>query len=210
MQVRAGLNENGALKKSSEDMTPRMVIGSIVYAPTSAALPHTLICDGSAVSRSTYADLFAVIGTAAGSGNGSTTFNLPDLRNVWAVGTGSRAVLADTQESLPDIYGRIAFRIFQTQAEQDYRGISIIRWGITDSETEPWEGAYAAFGAFSAEENEKYPFAAYIAAAGLDIHPNSYTGDVVTFRASSNNAIYGRSAHVTPASVALTPCIVYE
>lgn len=39
-----------------------------------------LECDGSAVSRSTYATLFAAIGTAWGSGDGSTTFNIPDLR----------------------------------------------------------------------------------------------------------------------------------
>jgi len=39
-----------------------------------------LICDGSAVSRTTYAALFSVIGTSYGSGNGSTTFNLPDMR----------------------------------------------------------------------------------------------------------------------------------
>lgn len=45
-----------------------------------------LICDGSAISRSTYADLFAIIGTTYGSGDGSTTFNLPDLRGRVIVG----------------------------------------------------------------------------------------------------------------------------
>lgn len=39
-----------------------------------------LLCDGSEVSRATYANLFNVIGTAFGAGDGSTTFNLPDLR----------------------------------------------------------------------------------------------------------------------------------
>lgn len=39
-----------------------------------------LLCDGSAVNRETYADLFAVIGTTFGEGDGSTTFNLPDFR----------------------------------------------------------------------------------------------------------------------------------
>lgn len=41
-----------------------------------------LICDGRAVSRTEYADLFAVIGTTWGIGNGATTFNLPDMRGV--------------------------------------------------------------------------------------------------------------------------------
>ena len=45
-----------------------------------------LVCDGSAVSRSDYADLFAVIGTAYGVGNGSTTFNVPDMRGRFIVG----------------------------------------------------------------------------------------------------------------------------
>ena len=39
-----------------------------------------LLCDGSAVSRSTYATLFALIGTTYGAGDGSTTFNVPDMR----------------------------------------------------------------------------------------------------------------------------------
>jgi microcystin-dependent protein len=60
-----------------------------------------LDCDGSAVSRTTYANLFAAIGTTWGVGDGSTTFNLPDLRGstVIGVGTGSgltARALADT------------------------------------------------------------------------------------------------------------------
>ncbi len=39
-----------------------------------------LLCDGAAVSRSTYSDLFTAIGTAYGVGDGSSTFNVPDLR----------------------------------------------------------------------------------------------------------------------------------
>ena len=46
----------------------------------SSAPTGWLLCDGSAVSRTTYAALFAIIGTTYGSGDGSTTFNLPDLR----------------------------------------------------------------------------------------------------------------------------------
>jgi len=45
-----------------------------------------LVCDGSAVSRTTYADLFDVIGTRYGAGDGSTTFNLPNLSGRVAVG----------------------------------------------------------------------------------------------------------------------------
>jgi microcystin-dependent protein len=50
-----------------------------------------LLCDGSAVSRTTYAGLYAAIGTSYGTGDGSTTFNLPDLRGRVALGAGTGA-----------------------------------------------------------------------------------------------------------------------
>ncbi|MEG6507191.1 phage tail protein [Nitratidesulfovibrio sp. 1201_IL3209] len=46
----------------------------------SSAPDGSLVCDGSARSRTAYAALFAVVGTTYGAGDGSTTFNLPDLR----------------------------------------------------------------------------------------------------------------------------------
>jgi len=55
-----------------------------------------LECNGSAVSRSTYADLFAIIGTTYGSGDGSTTFDLPDLQDNVAVGKSGTKNLAST------------------------------------------------------------------------------------------------------------------
>lgn len=48
-----------------------------------------LLCDGTAVSRTTYADLFAAIGTAFGVGDGSTTFNVPDARGRAPIGVGT-------------------------------------------------------------------------------------------------------------------------
>jgi len=61
------------------------------YWPTAPA--GYLLEDGSAVSRTTYADLFAVVGTTYGAGNGSTTFNLPDSRGRVSVNLNT----ADTQ-----------------------------------------------------------------------------------------------------------------
>jgi hypothetical protein len=54
-----------------------------------AAPAGWLLCDGAAVSRSTYASLFAAIGTTHGAGNGSTTFNVPDLRSRYPMGAGA-------------------------------------------------------------------------------------------------------------------------
>lgn len=55
-------------------------VGEIKMCGKSAALTGTLLCDGAAYSRTTYADLFAAIGTAWGVGDGATTFNVPDFR----------------------------------------------------------------------------------------------------------------------------------
>lgn len=60
-----------------EALTPK---GTVSAFAGNVAPAGWLICDGSAVSRSTYAGLFATIGTAHGEGNGTTTFHLPDYR----------------------------------------------------------------------------------------------------------------------------------
>lgn len=72
--------------------------GTIVQWGTNTAPANWMICDGTAISRSTYASLFQVIGTTYGSGDGSTTFNLPDLRGRVPVGKngGSFGTLAAT------------------------------------------------------------------------------------------------------------------
>lgn len=54
--------------------------GTLAYFGMSTAPTGWLKANGAAISRSTYADLFAAIGTTYGSGDGSTTFNIPDLR----------------------------------------------------------------------------------------------------------------------------------
>ena len=64
-----------------------MLTGSIVMFAGSTAPQGWLLCDGSAVSRSTYSALFDVIGTNYGEGDESTTFNLPDLTGRVAIGS---------------------------------------------------------------------------------------------------------------------------
>lgn len=65
--------------------------GTILPFGGTSAPSGYLIADGYAVSRTTYANLFAAIGTAFGSGNGSTTFNLPDLRGQFLRGVDGAA-----------------------------------------------------------------------------------------------------------------------
>lgn len=85
---------NVAPGTAASDVATVGQIGESVSIPIGAVLDYWgsappegyLFCAGQAVSRSTYADLFDVIGTAAGAGDGSTTFNLPDYRG--RVGAG--------------------------------------------------------------------------------------------------------------------------
>lgn len=60
--------------------------GTILYVSTDSPRAGMLNCNGAAVSRTTYAALFAAIGTSYGSGDGSTTFNVPDLRGEFVRG----------------------------------------------------------------------------------------------------------------------------
>ena len=63
-----------------QDITNRSEVGAIKPWTKTTAPAGYLLCDGAAVSRTDYADLFAVVSTTYGAGNGSTTFNVPDLQ----------------------------------------------------------------------------------------------------------------------------------
>lgn len=69
-------------------------IGAILAFGGATAPAGWLLCQGQAISRTTYAALFAVIGTAYGAGDGSTTFNLPDPREAALVGAGTNVLNA--------------------------------------------------------------------------------------------------------------------
>ena len=70
--------------------------GLIVPWSDSTVPSGFLECNGQSVSRTTYAALFAVVGTTYGSGNGSTTFDLPDLQDNVAMGKSPTKSLAST------------------------------------------------------------------------------------------------------------------
>ncbi len=65
-----------------------VAIGTVLFNPIDTAPAGYLICNGQAVSRTTYANLFAVYGTTFGSGDGSTTFNVPNLSARFLMGSG--------------------------------------------------------------------------------------------------------------------------
>jgi microcystin-dependent protein len=69
--------------------SPLMPSGTVLDFAGSVAPVGFLLCDGSAVSRTTYNDLFAALGIVWGSGDGSTTFNLPNFNGRASIGSGS-------------------------------------------------------------------------------------------------------------------------
>jgi hypothetical protein len=99
-QLETKVGVNNSTDPNSLEYKVNHLLSSLtgIILPFGATTPPTgfLLCDGSAVSRTTYAILFEVIGTTYGVGNGSTTFNVPDLRNRVPVGkaaSGERSTL---------------------------------------------------------------------------------------------------------------------
>ncbi|MBP5855678.1 tail fiber protein [Marivibrio halodurans] len=102
---------NGHRIRNSQDTVPPGAIMPYISATTPEGY---LKCNGAEVSRTIYADLFAVLGTAHGNGNGSTTFNLPDFRGVFLRGLDEtrgldvgRSILTYQSDALQDFNGWI-------------------------------------------------------------------------------------------------------
>lgn len=109
-QGRLGSGSGGAgLKVLHDDQTFKISVpvgvGFIWF--TNSAPTGYLMCDGSAVSRTTYADLFTLWGTFFGVGDGSTTFNVPDLRQRYPLGkaaSGTGSTLGGTFGSIDHVH----------------------------------------------------------------------------------------------------------
>lgn len=85
------INNNSLIGSGNIDISDSptgdtLPIGSMMPYGKAEAPANWLVCDGSEVSRTTYAELFAVIGTSYGAGDGSTTFNLPNKKGKVSVG----------------------------------------------------------------------------------------------------------------------------
>ena len=142
-----------------------------------------LLCDGRAVSRTVYAALFAAIGTTWGAGDGSSTFNLPNLidRVAWGASTAGEYLDA----GLPNITGSLV---------------------ITDENSGP---AYlvvnTATGAFDKVKQSGELNLGFFEYG----HPQTGRYTKTTFDASRSSAIYGKSSTVQPPAAKLIPIIKY-
>ena len=105
--------------KLAYDLANKANTKDVSGIPTGSLVPFAgavipegyLLCNGAAVSRTTYAKLFAVIGTLWGSGDGETTFNLPDFSDKFIEGTTDTANVGKFLEAgLPNITGYCQFK----------------------------------------------------------------------------------------------------
>ena len=88
----------------------RVPVGTVVPFSGNGAIPSGyLLCNGAAVSRTMYPDLFTAIGTTYGAGDGSTTFNLPDLTDKFI--EGAEGAGTEKEAGLPNIEGVIVSNV---------------------------------------------------------------------------------------------------
>lgn len=101
-----GTRPEGSAKYWAERAAEFYPVGAIIAYPTNEPKKGWLVCDGSAVGREDYSELFALIGTTFGEGDGKTTFNLPNFinRTFWG-GTSSGTYF---EAGLPNITGAMA------------------------------------------------------------------------------------------------------
>lgn len=117
------LNITGNLYQNNSLVTfSAFLPGFIIQYATTTSPSGWLLCDGSAVSRTTYSALFSVVGTTYGVGNGSTTFNVPDLRGRVAVGYGQGSGL--TNRTMANTGGAETHTLTTTEMPSHNHGVN--------------------------------------------------------------------------------------
>lgn len=159
--------------------------------PTGAIIPFAgndipsgyLPCNGSAISRTTYADLFTVIGTTYGSGDGSTTFNLPNLIDKFIQGSNTAGTVKSA--GLPNITSRITAGTSE--------GYPLAISSMISNGTQTGALKFSNFTAWAESGwSEKATYA-----------------KVLDFNASWSNSIYGNSTTVQPPALTMRYIIKY-
>lgn len=140
-----------------------------------------LLCDGSAVSRTDYAALYAVIGTTYGAGDGTDTFNLPNLVDKFVEGSATSGTVKTA--GLPNITGSFDL-LYATN------NVAIIR---------------ATAGAFSSPPSVVHENSSFLQTGSSGTNARYQQ----PFNASKSNAIYGNSTTVQPPSVTMRYIIKY-
>lgn len=99
------VNAQGHVTAGSNVSVVSVPVGAVIAYAANSDPDGYLLCNGAAVSRTTYANLYKKIGTTYGSGNGSTTFNLPNLTDKFVQGSGTAGTVKSA--GLPNITATI-------------------------------------------------------------------------------------------------------
>lgn len=110
-------NEVDQLAKALGKTVP---VGAVIAMAGNSPVSGYLLCNGAEVSRTTYATLFAAIGVTYGSGDGSTTFNLPNLTDRFIQGSGTAGTVKSA--GLPNITGTAKYFRSENGYEHEYTG----------------------------------------------------------------------------------------
>ena len=172
------LDESGNLRK----VVINVGVGFCLPFYGETAPPGTLACDGSEISREAYKELFQVLGTKAGAGDGASTFNLPDFRGnfIRCVGGNAAALGVKQGDAIREIVGEVS-----------------VRPGAQSTST-----ILYASGAIGVEAN-----AGESAGSGLTGGGGNPNLDILRFVASH---VVPTAEEVRPVNVALLWCIIYE
>lgn len=180
-------DETGALQK----VVYNCGVGFCLPYYGETAPPGTLACDGSEISREAYKELFQVLGTKAGAGDGSTTFNLPDFRGdfIRCVGGNAAALGVEQGDAIRNITGNTNLRPLDTPEDTIPRNI--------------FEAGVA--GCLNIT-NTKAGYGTYVASTASPQNP-AHDGQYIYIDAS---LVVPTAAENRPVNVALLWCIIYE
>ena len=170
--------------KDKPDLSERGVpIGTVAWFAMPVPPAGYLKCDGSAVGRETYPELYAAIGTTYGEGDGETTFNLPNLIGRFAEGSATPGTVKEA--GLPNITGDFGAGSI-TKNNSD---------GTVGNEQLALGGCFEPISAISVTGVNETPSGGWFMNARVGIN------------ASRSNTAYGKSDTVQPPALTLLPCI---
>lgn len=172
------------------DGQPLLPIG-VVQAFAGSSIPTGwLLCDGSAVSRTTYANLYACIGDTYGAGNGSTTFNLPNLVDQFVEGSATAGTVKSA--GLPNITGSIGGGTGAGGPAGHGSGVGFLRDSMIDGCFQPSANSYGGE-----------------TGSGDGTVPSGYPVLTANLNASRSSSVYGKSTTVQPPALTMRYIIKY-
>lgn len=159
-------------------------IGGMCLWPINSTPDNYIQANGAALSRTNYAELFRVYGTTFGAGDGSSTFNIPDMRNYYPIGAGSRVSIGSAvSDGLPGITGRI------------YNDFT--KHPVSEAGRDASSSGALYFGTFGGNR-------------ATDTNFDGGAARSIDFDASRSSAVYGRCSWVRPQSRGLHYIIRYR